>query len=181
MGEVSRVRVTLLCEDSQTDAFARRFLKLRNFRGRDIRTLPLPHGNQSGEQWVRETYPRELRAIRQTQGAAYLIVVTDADDNSTEARRAQLDEECDRHGVPRRNNGDPAIVVVPRRNIETWLAYLDGADVDECTRYPRLRRERDCIEHARHLYAMCHETQRLRSPAPPSLQEACEEYRRLQR
>lgn len=181
MGEVSRVRIILLCEDSQTDAFVRRFLKHRNFRDRDIRTLPLPHGSQSGEQWVRETYPRELRAIRQTQGTSYLIVVTDADDNSTDARRAQLDKECGRQGVPRRAYGDPAIVIVPRRNIETWLAYLGGSDVDECKRYPRLRHKGDCADHARHLYRMCHETQRLRDPAPPSLREACEEYRRLQR
>ena len=32
---------------------------------------------------------------------------------------------------------------VPRRNIETWLAYL----------------ERDCDAHANRLYAMCHEVQ----------------------
>ena len=37
---VSGVGIALLCEDSQTDAFVRRFLKHRNFRGRDIRTLP---------------------------------------------------------------------------------------------------------------------------------------------
>lgn len=181
MGGVSRVSITLLCEDSQTQAFVRRFLRHRNVLGREIQTLPLPHGNQSGEQWVRERYPRELRAIRQAPGKAYLSVVTDADNYSTDARRAQLDQECDRHGIPRRDDGDPAIVIVPRRNIETWLAYLAGSDVDECTRYPRLRRERDCANHARHLYRMCHETQRLRDPAPPSLREACEEYRKLQR
>ena len=95
MGEVSRVRVTLLCEDSQTDAFVRRFLKHRKFRSRDIRALPLPGGSQAGEQWVRKCYPSELRAIRGAQDA-YLIVITDADSNSTEIRRAQLEAECDR-------------------------------------------------------------------------------------
>ena len=180
MGDVSRASVTLLCEDSQTDAFVRRFLRRRNFRPREIRTLPLPHGSQSGEQWVRARYPGELRVVREER-EAYLIVVTDADSNSTEIRRAQLEAECDRQGVPRKNDGDRVLVIVPRRNIETWLAYLDGSNVNECDQYRKLPRAGDCDVHARRLYAMCHETQRLREPAPPSLREACEEYRKLRR
>lgn len=97
---MSGVSVILLCEDAQTDAFVRRFLKHRNFRGRDVTTLGFPHGSGSGEQWVRERYPRQLQATRQRQGAC-LIVVTDADGYSTESRRAQLDKECDEKGIPR--------------------------------------------------------------------------------
>ena len=177
---MSGVNITLLCEDSQTDAFVRRFLKRRNFRGRDIRTLPLPAGNQSGEQWVREQYPGELRAIR-TRQRAYLIVVTDADAYSTETRRAQLDAACNEKQIPQRDNADPALVIVPRRNIETWLAYLGGTEVDEDTNYPRLRRERDCAAQAAELYRTCHEAQGLDADAPASLREACDEYGRLQR
>ena len=176
---MSRVHVTLLCEDSQTDAFVRRFLKRRNFRHRDITTLPLPAGNQSGEQWVRTRYPAELRAIRRRR-RAYLIVVTDADAGSTDARRAQLEAECKQQEIPPREDTDPVVVVVPRRNIETWLAYLGGTSVDEVTVYSRLRRERDCDAHANRLYDMCRD-ERLAEPAPPSLREACDEYRKLRR
>ena len=177
---MSGVSITLLCEDSQTDAFVRRFLKRRKFRGREIRTLPLPAGRQSGEQWVRERYPTELRAIRGRQGV-YLIVVTDADTRSTADRRAQLDAACDEKETPRRDDDDPVLVIVPRRNIETWLVYLGGATVDEDTTYRKLKRESDCVAHAKNLYRMCHEAQRLDEGAPPSLQEACEEYGRLRR
>ena len=111
---MSGVNITLLCEDSQTDAFVRRFLRRRNFRGRDIRTLPLPAGNQSGEQWVRERYPTELKAIR-TRQRAYLLVVTDADVLSTETRRAQLEAACDEKQIPPRDDDDPVLVIVPRR------------------------------------------------------------------
>ena len=175
---MSGVHVTLLCEDKQTDAFVRRFLKRRNFGHRDITTLPLPGGNQSGEQWVRTRYPRELRAIRGRR-RAYLIVVTDADAGSTEARRAQLETECEQQQIPRRDDGDPVLVVVPRRNIETWLAYLGGTAVDEDTTYPHLQREGACAAQANRLYAICHEVQRLDDRAPPSLREACGEYRKL--
>ena len=177
---MSAVSIVLLCEDSQTEAFVRRFLRRRNFKPRDINTLPLPDGQRSGEQWVRERYPVELRAIRRREHA-YLIVVTDADAGTTEARRRGLDEECGQENVPVRTGDDPVIIAVPRRNIETWLAYLAGAQVDETTKYPPLQRERDCGEHARRLHSMCHETQRLREPAPQSLHEACEEYSRLRR
>jgi hypothetical protein len=177
---VSGVSITLLCEDSQTDAFVRRFLKYRNFRSRDIRTLPLPSGRQSGEQWVRERYPMELRAIRRRQ-RAYLIVVTDADTHSTAVRRGQLDAACDEKGTPRRDDRDPVLVIVPRRNIETWLAYLGGATVDEDTRYRKLKPESACVTQAEALFRMCHEEQRLNEDAPPSLREACEEYPKLRR
>lgn len=176
---MSRVHITLLCEDSQTDAFVRRFLKRRNFRRHDVTTLPLPAGTQSGEQWVRTRYPRELKAIRGRQ-RDYLVVVTDADAGPTDARRAQLDAECEQQRIPRRGDDDPVLVVVPRRNIETWLAYLDGTRVDEVTSYPRLQHEGDCSAHANRFHAMC-QVQRLDEPAPPSLREACEEYRKLRR
>ena len=177
---MSGVRIVLLCEDSQTDSFVRRFLKRRHFTARDIATLPLPAGTGSGEQWVRERYPSELRAIRGRQ-RAYLIVVTDADVQTTATRRARLNEECVQENVPVRTDDDPVVVAVPRRNIETWLAYLDGNEVDETTNYPPLQRERECRRHARRLYEMCHEQQALDEPAPPSLRETCEEYRKLQR
>lgn len=177
---MSGVRIVLLCEDSQTDSFVRRFLKHRNFRARDIKTLPIPQGGGSGEQWVRTRYPKELRAIRQRQDA-YLVVVTDADVHSTQDRRTQLDEECTDKNVAVRTVDDPVIMAVPRRNIETWFAYLDGREVDEVIAYPKLARERDCDPHAQRLHAMCHVEQRLAEPSPPSLAEACREYARLRR
>ena len=119
---MSGVRIVLLCEDSQTDSFVRRFLKRRSFRARDINTLPIPQVGGSGEQWVRTRYPRELRAIRGKRGA-YLVVVTDADMHSTQDRRNQLDGECTDKNVAVRTVDDPVIMAVPRRNVETWFAY----------------------------------------------------------
>ena len=177
---MSGVRIVLLCEDSQTDSFVRRFLKHRNFRAREINTLPILRGSGSAEQWVRMRYPKELRAIRGRRDA-YLVVVTDADVHSARDRRNQLDEECTQKNVAVRTAGDPVIIAVPRRNIDTWFAYLDGNEVDEATAYPKLARERDCDRHAQRLYAMCHVEQRLAEPSPPSLAEACREYARLQR
>ena len=171
-------RIVLLCEDQQTDSFVRRFLRRRNFKHRDIYTLPLPNGGQSAEQWVRTRFPQELKIIRSRQDA-FLIVIIDADAFTTDHRRDQLNRECQEQEIPERRPEDPVIIAVPRRNIETWFAYLDGEAVDETERYPRLTRASDCHRHAHELYRMCHRDQRLRPPIPPSLAEACGEYRKL--
>lgn len=106
---MSGVGIALLCEDSQTDSFVRQFLKHRNLRARDIATAPLPSGSQSGEQWVRQRFPKELQAIRRRRGS-YLIVVTDADTHSIVKRRQQLDAECKRCNVSPRGNEDPVLI-----------------------------------------------------------------------
>ncbi len=174
------VSIVLLCEDTQTDSFVRRFLSHRGFHGRELKTIISPPGRQSGEQWIRTRYPEELKAIRARQ-QTFLLVVVDADTQTTGYRRSQLDQACDEKGVARKTRVDPVIVAVPRRNIETWFAYLKGQMVDENTAYPRLRRRKDCRLLARKLYRMCHEEQRLAEPVPPSLKEACQEYQRLRR
>ena len=173
------VRIVLLCEDAATNTFVRRFLRRRQFKARDIRTLPIPHGSQSGEQWVRQKYPSELKAIRSRQNA-FLIVVIDADTHTTQARRSQLDDECNAEQVPARKPADPVIIIVPRRNIETWFAYLDGISVEETVDYSAYK-SKDPRPFAEELYRMCHEYQQLRPPVPPSLSESCQEYRKLAR
>lgn len=174
------IQIVLLCEDNQTDSFVRRFLKRRNFRHRDIETRPLSHGSQSAEQWVREQYPTQLQAVRAKHGATLLVVV-DADNFTTDQRRKQLENQCEKERIPGRKREDPVVVMAPRRNIETWFAYLDGENADERHQYPKLAKESDCERHAKELNRMCHERQELREPAPDSLREACFEYGGLKR
>lgn len=79
--------IILLCEDQRTDIFVRRFLKHRNFDLRDIYTIPLPTKG-SGEQWVREQYPKQLRHIRGKRKV--LLVVTDADANTHDGQEIPI-------------------------------------------------------------------------------------------
>lgn len=59
---MKRAQVIVLCEDKQHSVFAYRFLKRRtNHR---IRVIAAPPGEGSGEQFVREQYPHQLRALR---------------------------------------------------------------------------------------------------------------------
>ena len=171
-----RVRLILLCEDSQHEAFARRFFERAGWHGRAIRVLKSPQGRGAGEQWVRERFPEELKALRRSHVAAVLVVMVDADRSTVQGRIEAFDAVCGHAGVPVRGATEPVAVFVPRRSIETWIAYLAGDSVNERDAYPKLARERECKEAVRILKSMC-DGGELREPAPPSLVAACTEYR----
>jgi len=173
-----RVQYVLVCEDQQHEAFGRRLLEemrlVTNRHG--IRVERPSLGRGSAERFVRETYVRELEYARQGHVHRTLILLTDGDNVGVHGRLQQLDSACGKAGVPSRTDEDDVAVFVPTWNIETWLAYLDGEDVDEERgNYPRLRRPRDCAKHVRRLAEMCRR-RALRQPAPRSLVTACREY-----
>jgi hypothetical protein len=172
-----RAQLVLLCEDTQHEAFARRFLKEMGWETRAMRVEKAPGGRGAGEQFVRLRFPKELKAHRSRPVSQALVAILDGDDEGVGARFAQLSQACREAGVPERTKDERVAIFVPTWNIETWLAYLDGAQVDEAkSDYPRFAgRERECQRHVDELARMCQSGQ-LRTPAPPSLVAACDEY-----
>ena len=75
-----RARLIVLCEDNQHEAFARRFLAKTGRQPRDMRIVKAQRAGGSGEQFVREAFPRELAGIRRTHVSSVLIVLIDGDD-----------------------------------------------------------------------------------------------------
>lgn len=174
-----RANVLILCEDKQQATFARRFLEGMGWIKQRIRVLPFAEGRGSGEQRVREKFPKELLAHRSKLGSVdqVLIVIQDGDEKGVPGRLAALDRACSEAAVRPRQAGERVAILVPTWRIETWLAYLDGQSVDEGKRdYPKLARESDCGRHVGELVRMCQEGQ-LREPAPASLATACDEFR----
>ncbi len=172
------VQVVILCEDRQHEAFARRFLALAGMGARVQRVRIAPKGRGSGEQFVREKFVEEMAFYRDRQhrvGQA-LIVIIDADGHDAAARVEHLKKVCVDAGLPPRQPEERVAIFVPARNIETWLAYLEGNAVNELDTYPRLENQRECQRHVESLWAMC-QRREIREPAPPSLVEACLEYR----
>ena len=166
---MNRPKITVLCEDKQHESFIRRFLKKRN---RKIYAV-LRSSAGAGDQFVRDNYPAYLDAVRKRNGI--LVVMIDGDNYSIAERLKKLNDACTQSGVSPRDTSDKVAVFIPIRNIETWLAYLDGERVNETDTYPRLERERDCRRHVNVLEQMCSEG-KLRIPAPESLEDACREY-----
>ena len=89
-----RVKIVVLCEDSQHEAFIRRFLKGMGWDTRVIRIEKSPSALGAAEQWVREKFAYELMAYRQRRqrAASALMTMIDADkkdvlDRSMNSRR----------------------------------------------------------------------------------------------
>ncbi len=177
------VSVILLCEDKQLSAFSRRFLKKRGIN--QIAEIERPPESVGGsrKQWVNREYPRQLEAIRQRSGVA-LIVCTDADELEVNQRIKDLNEACNKAMIEPRRDDEPVSMIIPKWNIETWLAYLRGESFDENKKDNRpssryTGREKECKDQVQRLIEMCYDKQRLNEPAPASLKAACKEYKKL--
>ena len=171
-------KIVLLCEDEQHSVFMSRFFKVMGWNNRQLRIEKASRGKGSAEQFVRETFPAELEAYRQKRNlvSCMLAVMIDGDNQGVSARINSLQDACRRTGVQPRQAGDKVAIFVPTWNIETWLTYLEGTEVDEGrSDYPKLPRPSDCQDQVNKLQEMCHR-QELQEPASPSLQTACHEY-----
>ena len=175
-----RVQIVILCEDRQQEVFARLFLKKRGFTGlfRPIFCLP---GSECGSDYVRNQYPVEVKAYRQKKNrlAIGLVVLIDADTGTLAARLNWLASALDKDKQKNREPNEAIAIFVPKRNIETWIRYLQGETVNEEAVYPKFKNnEAVCKTAAEDLADRCY-SQSLPEDAPPSLQAACGELQRL--
>ncbi|MBC6452667.1 MAG: hypothetical protein GDA43_05235 [Hormoscilla sp. SP5CHS1] len=173
-----RSTVVILCEDRQQEVFARHFLQKRGFPG-PFAVKICPKNKQSGEQYMRELYPMEVKAYRSKKNylAISLVVVIDADKYTVADRLHQLDTALEEDSQPRRQEEEQIAIFVPKRNIETWIYYLQGETVDEETAYPKLLRESDCKSDVEELAQQC--PRGLDENAPRSLHMACDELQKI--
>jgi len=171
-------KITILCEDRQQACFVRRFLMNRRWTRYDLYERIAPPGSGSGEQWVREQLPREMKAYRSKCNYLRngLVAVIDADSLEVVDRVRGFKTACDEQGVAPKQPDERVLYVIPKRNIETWLAYLRREpSVDEQTRYPRYEYESRCHQDVDRLDAMCQKGQ-LEGQPPASLERCCREF-----
>ncbi len=142
MGINEKSRCWILCEDSQTSCYIRYFLVEHGVNNRRIRQMPLPLAG-CGEQYVRKQLPVCLEKLRSQnyQRQLVLIICTDADTGSTHSREMLLKNECRARGIPYIQPDDAALLFIPKRNIETWIRWYEGArDVNEEEDYGHMYR-----------------------------------------
>jgi hypothetical protein len=171
------VKIVLLCEDSQHEAFTRRFLKGMGWNSRELRVEKSPSAGGSAEQWVRQRFARELQIYRnrKQRAASALIAMIDADAKKIPDRLAEFGNECKKLEIPFRTDDEAVGIAIPKRNIETWIHYLNGEQANEDDVYPKLDRARGCKPAVDKLIEWCSSTG-LASDAPSSLLAACDEY-----
>lgn len=130
-------RVIVLAEDRRHQNFALGVLKEAGYSLHDIYRCPLPAGHGAGEQYVRKQLPAQVLALRQraARAATALVVLVDADVNPTTEIRRRLSDELQARRIEPLDATERAAVLVPRRNIETWVVVLGGGTANETTDY----------------------------------------------
>jgi hypothetical protein len=165
------IQVLILAEDLRQSNFVKHFLQERNVPAGRIRILPLPAGKGSGFDYVIREYPKELQSLRRSGSTAGLIVVIDADDKTVDRRLSQLRDALEKTKIEYPHGSECVGIVVPRRNIETWIYHLQGNVVNEEENYKQKVEDWEVLLSARRLATDCPD--RLLQSCPASLRHGC--------
>ncbi len=169
-------QIMILCEDKSHLHFIKGYCEEAGWSPRSfISQVYCPEGTQSAEQFVRDEFSRTLRTLRSRHGQGrnvILIVMIDGDKYEVSERIARLQQE------EKRKAGEPVAFFVPKRNIQSWMAFLDGKleneDVDYKNVYGKGTPNGD---FGRRLRKRCDGGETASFPA--SLKDACEAWREL--
>lgn len=130
----------VIVEDDHHEMLVRRYLKKRGLENHQMTIERSPSGEGSAENWVRETFAKEVIRYRNRSQHAHtaLIVVIDADVRAVQDRLRQLDDALRTAGRPPVDTKIEEIArLVPKRNVETWILCLNEQPVNEATDYKR--------------------------------------------
>lgn len=174
-------RFVILGEDERHLRFAEKFLIERRLaHRREIFLQPVPAGRGAGEQSVRQRFPTELKAIRSQAHfqRKFLLVLIDGDGRPVDQRRRQFEDACKAAGVAPLQPKDMVCVLIPQRNLETWVKFILGEVVDEETDFKHHVTEADRRRASISLAERCRHNE-IGPEAPPSLRAACSDFNRL--
>lgn len=182
-GRNNKRRFTILCEGMRDYQFARAYLQKRfGKRQAECIRVDIPHGLGAGSAHVRDRYPVELQAhrSRRYQRNAWLVVMIDADTGTLEERLGELGASAARADIdpPTRREEDRVLLLVPQRNIETWMRWAEGKDVADDKNYKRNYHNVGSVQPFGRMAAdRCRDVDA--ATLPESLQHACNEVARL--
>lgn len=182
----NRVQIVILCEDLQQQVFAYHFLKKRGFNinPKNITIRTSPKGKGAGERFVIKHYAAEVKEYRRkNHRSGMLVVLIDADTATVKATLKELDNALIENSQELRHPDEKIAIFVPKRNIETWIHYLQTGEVveeeGEKSKYPKFsKNEAICKPGVEQLANQCSQGS-LDENAPPSLQAACGELQRI--
>ncbi len=128
--------IIILCEDRAHVNFIRHHLKRRGFNNRQLRPVPWD-GSGSRQQFVLQKYATEVKAYRSQANHLSLTLITIIDADRQEVRNVEqrLEEQLQNANIENRKAGERIALLVPKRNIETWIVYLQDTPVDEESDY----------------------------------------------
>lgn len=176
----------ILAEDTEQQNLVRRYLeRCGHNTSRNCRLVPLPAkaSGGSGEKYVRDHFPEEVKACRSALGrraSALLVVMVDADMETTQQRNTQLSDALKTSGLDERRSDEPIVILIPKRHVETWIRALLGSQVDEDTDYKKPKPTPvEIREAARTLHVWTRPGIEPDLTSPPSLSSSLPEWKKI--
>jgi hypothetical protein len=174
--------IVVLGEDLRQGNFVRHYLKRDGHNPRNIRLEISPEGYGSGEQFVRECYPEEVKYYRNRSShrQAALAAAIDADTGSVADREQQLEEALKKAGEVKRKKSERIALLIPKRHIETWILCLTGEKVNETAKHKSASDVDQLIkEAAENFYQWSRPGYPIPARCVPSLSRGLGEIRRI--
>ena len=170
----------ILCEDAQMRSFILGVLSHQGINARKIRVKNYPCGDGCGEAFVKREFPKEVKILRSTgYNKKVLIVCTDADNLSVNERKRILMTGLEDEQSCRDLSGEQIIIWIPKREIETWIRFLRGEDVDIEKSYRHSGNPVRCREETKVFSLYCQGIKDIDCKNVRSLEDAKAEYTRV--
>lgn len=132
-------KIVLVCEGWRDQRFAVSFLKAAGINPRSIEPKTNPSG--SGYDWVKRQFLSEVKYLQQFREGRGVLGIIDEDGQGDMARVNDISNCLRSENLPVINPSEGRCLLLPKRNIETWLYWLTGqiastpVSVDEVTDY----------------------------------------------
>ncbi len=160
--------------------FILHFLKAHDINTHSIRFLDYPAGSGCGEYFVKKEYAKEVEYLKRNSFRRIVLVVcTDADRLSCEDRIKMLESEVETEYKDWSYLKERVIMWIPKREIETWIHFLQGEDTDESVEYRHSGKPEKCKEESIKMMYYCRDLLDLDTLNVPSLRNAKDEYIRV--
>ena len=177
--------IVVICEDQRHQSFINFYLKEWPVEVGETEFLRCPRGVGSAELWVRQMFYRELPQFRlaRAKRRVALLLVVDADTMTVAARNRQLLNTIAEGGLDPVGSDEAVAILIPKRNVETWIVCLGLGDaVDELRDYRNDKRveKRVIREAARRLYLLTRPNAPPPLPGIPSMIEGIQVLRRFE-
>lgn len=171
---------TILCEDAQMRTFLVAFLKCQGINTHKISVVPIPAGVGCGEAHVRTGLTKELELLHRNKHLRKTLLVCLDSDKYSYGERKQFLHKSYSDAFPGSDIDDEMMLIwIPKREIETWIAYFNGENVDEDMEFRHGGQPVSCKKVANMMYLFLQNDEENAETTLHSLQKAKEEYVRI--
>ncbi|MBI4568212.1 MAG: hypothetical protein HY719_07430 [Planctomycetes bacterium] len=174
----------VLVEDEEQQNLVRHYLSIMGIDARKTRYVAIPSGRGCGFRHVINRYPEQIRDCQRRHAKTHLVVMVDADVHTVDQRREELTAALESLEAKVKPADDLGIILIPRRNVETWIRCLNGEQVNEETDYGAKRAGRATCEQiktaAGNVYTWSRQHAQVPTHCVDSLRNQLPEWRRIE-